>query len=238
MNQIIKQVRQKLKENCTTQTKISGMNFFKEKVKMYGVKTAHVSQIAKEQRAQMKDMKKTEVFELCEQLWKSEMMEESFIACNWCYSIRGQFEKKDFTLFERWVDKYITNWASCDTFCNHTLGAFIDMYPEYIQEVKKWSHSNNRWMRRASAVTFIIPARNGRYLKDIFQIADSLLIDDDDLVQKGYGWMLKAASKAHQNEVFSYVMKNKENMPRTALRYTIEKMPESLKKKAMAKPSK
>jgi 3-methyladenine DNA glycosylase AlkD len=237
MNQIIESVRKELRENCNLQTKISGMNFFKEKVKICGVKTALVSKIAKEYRAQMKDMKKAEIFELCKELWKSEVMEESFIACNWCYSLRNQFEKKDFALFESWVSKYITNWASCDTFCNHTLGTFIEMYPEYIRELKKWSHSSNRWMRRASAMTFIIPAKKGKFLKDIFQIADSLLIDSDDLVQKGYGWMLKAASQSHQNEVFSYVIKNKVKMPRTALRYAIEKMPVNLKRKAMEKIS-
>jgi 3-methyladenine DNA glycosylase AlkD len=54
-------------------------------------------------------------------------------------------------------------------------------------------------------------------------------------VQKGYGWMLKAASQAHQQEVFNYVMRNKAIMPRTSLRYAIEKMPRELKEQAMAK---
>jgi len=84
-------------------------------------------------------------------------------------------------------------------------------------------------------VTLIIPAREGRYLDDVFEIADILLEDQDDMVQKGYGWMLKAASQSHQTEVFDYVMKNKTRMPRTALRYAIEKMDAGLKKKAMAK---
>ena len=90
-------------------------------------------------------------------------------------------------------------------------------------------------MKRAAAVSLIIPAKNGMFLKDVFEIADILLTDSDDLVQKGYGWMLKVASQPHQKEVFRYVMKNKAKMPRTALRYAIEKMPKILKKKAMAK---
>ena len=89
--------------------------------------------------------------------------------------------------------------------------------------------------RRASAVSLIIPARKGLYLDTIFEIADSLLPDKDDLVQKGYGWMLKAASELHQQEVFDYVMKKKSIMPRTSLRYAIEKMPENLKILAMEK---
>ena len=56
-------------------------------------------------------------------------------------------------------------------------------------------------MRRAAAVTLILPARKGKFLEDIFEIADSLLLDTDDLVQKGYGWMLKEASKKHQKQL-------------------------------------
>jgi len=73
------------------------------------------------------------------------------------------------------------------------------------------------------------------FLNDIFEIADILLLDKDDLVQKGYGWMLKAASEAYQEEVFDYVMSKKDIMPRTALRYAIEKMPADLKAEAMKK---
>ena len=60
-----------------------------------------------------------------------------------------------------------------------------------------------------------------------------LLEDRDDMVQKGYGWMLKEASKKHQAEVFDYVMKQKARMPRTALRYAIEKMPVEMRRRAM-----
>ena len=90
-------------------------------------------------------------------------------------------------------------------------------------------------MKRASAVSLIIPAKNGKFLNDVFQIADILLLDKDDMVQKGYGWMLKVASQAHEKEVFEYVLAHKASMPRTALRYAIEKMPKELKNKAMRK---
>jgi 3-methyladenine DNA glycosylase AlkD len=109
------------------------------------------------------------------------------------------------------------------------------MYPKFLSELKKWATSENRWMRRAAAVTLIIPARKGLFLNDIFEIAGILLVDKDDLVQKGYGWMLKAASQAYQKEVFDFVMKYKAPMPRTALRYAIEKMPQEMKVEAMKK---
>ena len=235
MNIVIAAIRKELEASSDEKTKNSGKNFFKEAVSLYGVKTALVGKIAKNHYGEVKGLEKNELFGLCEELWKSGYMEESFIACDWSYFINKDYEKKDFKVFEKWVRTYVSNWASCDTLCNHTVGSFVTMYPEYVEELKRWAQSKNRWMRRASAVSLILPARHGDFLQDIFKIADILLLDDDDLVQKGYGWMLKAASQAHQKEVFEYVMKNKKDMPRTALRYAIEKMPEGLKKKAMEK---
>jgi 3-methyladenine DNA glycosylase AlkD len=87
----------------------------------------------------------------------------------------------------------------------------------------------------ASAVSLIVPAKHGRFLKESIEIADLLLTDTDDMVQKGYGWLLKEASRKHTEEVFAYVMKNKRRMPRTALRYAIELMPKELKAEAMKK---
>jgi 3-methyladenine DNA glycosylase AlkD len=235
MNNILSKIRSELKRNADERTKKSGERFFKEKVKLYGVGSAVVGQIGKKYWKEVQDKNKKEIFGLCEELWKSGYMEESFIACNWSYCLHKQYEKKDFAVFEKWVKKYVSNWASCDTLCNHTVGEFVGMYPEFLAKLKKWAKSKNRWMKRAAAVSLIIPTRKGKFLKDIFEIADILLLDKDDLVQKGYGWMLKAASQAHQKEVFDYVMKNKKEMPRTALRYAIEKMPKELKAKAMAK---
>ncbi len=98
-----------------------------------------------------------------------------------------------------------------------------------------WARSENRWLRRAAAVSLILPARRGRFLVEVFEIADRLLTDGDDMVQKGYGWMLKEASRLHQQDVFDYVVRNRRVMPRTALRYAIELMPKELRAGAMKK---
>lgn len=235
MNAIIKELRQELTGNADEKTKISGERFFKEKVQLYGIKSAVVVAIAKEHFKKIAGLDKREIFGLCEELWRSGMMEESFVACNWSYYVNKKYLPGDLEVFEGWVGNYVNNWASCDTLCNHTVGTLIGMYPEKIEELKRWTLSPNMWMRRAAAVSLIIPARKGRFLNDIFEIADLLATDKEDLVRKGYGWMLKAASQASQKEVFGYVMNNKSVMPRTALRYAIEKMPADLKKEAMAR---
>jgi len=235
MSEIIGQIRLELKRNSDEKIKSTGRNFFKEKIELYGIKVALVTKIGKEYFKSIKDKPKKEIFDLCEDLWRSGYIEESFIACNWSYYIRQNYEPSDFKIFEKWVKEYVSNWASCDTVCNHSIGAFIEMYPEYVAELKRWAKSKNRWMRRAAAVSLIIPAKKGEFLTEIFELADILLMDQDDLVQKGYGWLLKMASHNHEPEVFNYILKKKAVMPRTALRYAIEKMPPELKAKAMAK---
>ncbi|XUW99782.1 MAG: DNA alkylation repair protein [Dehalogenimonas sp.] len=233
---IISVIRQELELQVDDKTKESYQSFFKEPVTAYGVKTAIVNKIAKGRFGGVKHLGKPAIFALCEKLLESDYNEEAFIALQWAYWLHDEYEPSDFAILERWIEKYINNWAKCDTLCNHAVGAFIERYPHYMDYLKKWTVSENRWLRRASAVTLIIPAKKGKFLSDIFQIADSLLQDKDDLVQKGYGWMLKEASIEHQEEVFDYILRNKTLMPRTALRYALERMPKDLKQKAMAKP--
>jgi 3-methyladenine DNA glycosylase AlkD len=235
MNEILKELRSDLASRVDEKTKISGQRFFKEDVNIMGIKSAVVIAVSKDHYKRMKDQSKTSVFALCDDLLNSGIMEESFVACNWSYFVHKQYTRDDFETFEKWVNKYVSNWATCDTLCNHSVGTLVEMYPELIENLKKWAFSGNRWVKRASSVSLIIPARKGLFLKDIFQIADILLTDKDDMVQKGYGWMLKAASQAHQDEVFEYVMNKKATMPRTSLRYAIEKMPKELREKAMAR---
>lgn len=237
MRSIIKDIRQALIDSVDLGALASSSRYHKdgEAPRIHGVRMSEVNKLAKEGLKRIKHLAKQEIFELCEELWKANYLEESVIACIWAESLHKQYEPADFKIFERWVHNYLNNWADTDTLCNHTVGEFIMKYPEYISELKKWAKSDKRFVRRAAAVTLIIPARKGMFLNDAFEIADTLLLDKDDLVQKGYGWMLKAASEAHQQEVFDYVMSKKSIMPRTSLRYAIEKMPTDLRTEAMKK---
>ena len=235
MDPIISRIRQELTSQADPEIQRTSRRFFKEEVSCYGMKTASVIAIAKKYWKEVKDRPKGEIFGLCEELYQSGYMEESFIVSEWAHALSGRYEREDLTVFRHWINTYITNWASCDGFCNHTMGDFIEQYPEYTDELKRWTQSENRWMRRAAAVSLIVPAKHGKFLSEAMEIAGLLLEDKDDLVQKGYGWLLKEASRKHTDQVFSYVMKNKRKMPRTALRYAIELMPKDLRAEAMKK---
>jgi 3-methyladenine DNA glycosylase AlkD len=235
MVNLIDQIRADLKAATDQKTQQSFQRFFKEQVKYYGVKTETVSKIAKKYWSQAKDLSKPAIFGLCEELYGSDYTEEAFIVAFWLPNYIDQLEPNDLATFKRWIECYINNWAKCDGFCNHTIGDLIQKYPQTIGEVKSWAKSKNRWLKRASAVSLIVPAKKGLFLKDAFEICDTLLADGDDMVQKGYGWLLKEESRVHQKEVFDYVFGNRLAMPRTALRYAIELMPKELKVVAMQK---
>jgi len=232
---VVSKVRQELRKNVDSHTRHYSGSFFKEPVKSIGVKVPVVTKIAERLFGQIEHLSKETIFGFCEELLKSGYVEEAFVACRWSDFLKDRYEPEDFEVFEHWLNTYVSNWAECDTLCNHTLGTFVENYPKYVERLKQWTQSQNRWVKRGAAVTLILPARKGMFLDDVFEIADKLLLDGDDLVQKGYGWMLKEASKQHQEEVFNYVIRNRAEMPRTALRYAIEKMPQDLRKEAMKK---
>jgi len=235
MDPIIARIRGELTAQADPEIQKSSKRYFKEAIMCYGMKTAPVIAIAKKYWKEVKGRPKGEIFTLCEELYQSGFLEESFIVSEWAHALSGRYERDDLVVFQRWIDTYITNWASCDGFCNHTMGDFLEQYPESVDELKSWTKSKNRWMRRAAAVSLIVPSKQGKFLNESLEIASLLLTDADDMVQKGYGWLLKEASRKHTDEVLSYVMKNKPVMPRTALRYAIELMPKDLKAEAMKK---
>ena len=158
MDPIIARIRQELAIQADPEIQRASKRFFKEEIVCYGMKTATVIAIAKKYWKEVKGRPKAEIFDLCEELYKSGYMEESFIVSSWAYALSERYEKEDLVVFRRWITTYITNWASCDGFCNHTLGNFIEQFPEFTDELKHWTQSENRWMRRAAAVSLIIPA--------------------------------------------------------------------------------
>jgi 3-methyladenine DNA glycosylase AlkD len=235
MNDILAQIRQELKANTDQKTQESFQRFFKEQVKYYGVKTETVGKIAKKYWNQVEALDKQAIFGLCEELFRSDYTEEAFIVSFWLPNYVEHLEPSDLATFKMWIERYVNNWAKCDGFCNHTIGDLIQKHPETIKELESWAKSENRWLKRASAVSLIVSAKKGCFLQEAFEISDVLLADMDDMVQKGYGWLLKEESRKHQKEVYDYVVKNRKVMPRTALRYAVELMPKELKAEAMKK---
>ncbi len=228
---LVQEIGKELKANIDPVYRDGSRRFFREEIRNLGVRTPIVRKLARKHFPKGKTKK--EIFSLCETLLNTGLMEHSSIAFSWTFRMKDQFVPSDIARFERWIKKYVDNWALCDDFCTHAVGHLVYMYPETTKRPFRWSTSKNVWERRAAAVTFIYPIKRKKYLSEVFKMSDVLLTDSEDMVQKGYGWMLKEASNVYPAKVFDYVSKNKKRMPRTALRYAIEKYPKEMRRVAM-----
>ncbi len=233
---IIDEIRQELKRLAENPDNVKDYSrFHKDGKKHIGLASNITRKFYAEKFKKVKYLDKKEIFDLCEKLLECSDGSCRGMAFDWAFRIRKQYIKEDFALFEKWLEKYVDTWGSCDDLCTHAFGFHLSVFSGSIPKIHQWTKSKNKWKRRASAVIFIYPARKNKYLDEVLKIAKSLLLDEEDLVQKAYGWMLKEASNANQKMIFDFVIKHKSSMPRTALRYAIEKMPTNLKKQAMMK---
>jgi len=235
---VIESIRGELKSHVDPVYRDGARRFFKEEIKILGVRAPIVRKIAAAWFVGFRTKtQNNEILSLCNQLLASGVQGEQIVALAWAGRLIKRCEPQDFKTFERWAKRYLTNWASCDDYCSHVLGPFLLRFPAYAPRMKTWAHSKNLWVRRMSAVGLIVPLRKGQQLPLAFQIADILLQDREDLVQKGYGWMLKEASKQFPKEILAYVMARRSRMPRTALRYAIEHYPPPIRRGVLHTPS-
>lgn len=139
-------------------------------------------------------------------------------------SIRQTIGAREFKLFTRWLDRYVHNWGHTDGLSLWLLGASIANEPELVAELDAWTRSKNRWKRRASAVALVPSARRGLHAREIFRIARPLIPDDDDMVRKGVGWLLKETYPKKPREAMRFLEPWRGKAPRLVLRYAAEKM--------------
>ncbi len=234
-SELVAQIRREFERAADAKYCESIQRFFKEPIDVYGVKTPDARRIHNEYFSRVKHLPKNEILKICELLHKGTKYEEHGIAFSWAGKLVEKLEPADFARLERWLKLHVTNWAACDTFCGGAVGEFVLRFPEFLPRVRGWTRSKNRWLRRAAAVVLIPAAKQEKYLAEAYEVADILLLDEDDMVQKGYGWLLKEIANKRAQEVFEFVLERRDRMPRTALRYAIEKMPPAWKKQAMAR---
>ena len=120
--------------------------------------------------------------------------------------------------------KYINNWDLVDCSAEHIVGAHLvskNKKPIYQLVVSK-----SLWERRIGVVsTFYFVKRE--VFTDTLAIAEMLLNDKEDLIHKAVGWMLREVGKRNRDVEESFLVRHYKKMPRTMLRYAIERFPES-----------
>jgi 3-methyladenine DNA glycosylase AlkD len=136
--------------------------------------------------------------------------------------------------WKRWLaDNHASNWATTDAICGYLIGPLLVVRPSLAPRVAAWSGHRNLWVRRASAVSLIPLLRKRAALDLAYDVARRMHADREDLIQKAVGWMLREAGKSDPARLERYLRRNGPNIPRTTLRYAIERFSPRVRRKIM-----
>ena len=168
--------------------------------------------------------------------------------------LESRIHERRFTALEILVDRYergdvdtqravfdfylkntsrVNNWDLVDTSAPYIVGDYLLSRRRDV--LVRLAKSANLWERRIAIVATQAFIRKGD-LKDTFAIAALLLGDEHDLIHKATGWMLREAGKRSEPALLDFLSRHYSAMPRTALRYAIERLPDSHRKRILARP--
>lgn len=199
------------------------------------IATGDIRRLAAQLYRQIDDKAIAHVLSLAQELLEQHSWALGVIAFEWAYRAKEQYTLETYDIFYAWLKKYVRGWGDCDDFCTHAFGELLRRHKELFAKTAEWTKDGDFWVRRAAAV-ILIPAilKNDYAGIDPYRISDALMYDSHDLVQKGYGWMLKCFSQMEPDSVRKYLAANSMRMPRTAYRYAMEKFDAETRAKLMA----
>ena len=144
----------------------------------------------------------------------------------------GDTHRQD--IVDAYIDntRYINNWDLVDLSVYHIIGAHLHGSDKAL--LYQWADSELLWEQRMAIVATMYFVRKGEY-DDTIALAEKLCHHPHDLIQKAVGWLLREVGKRDMQRLISFLDKHYTTLPRTLLRYAIEKFPPELRKHYMSK---
>jgi len=191
----------------------------------YNIGTAAVRALARRVHDQHRDRWTIEdAMRLADALIKDRFLETKGVALELVARYRRLFTPDMLPRWKRWLaEDRSTNWATTDGICGSLIGPLLTAQPSLARQLAAWSRHPNLWVRRASIVALIPLARRGQALDLLYANARRLHRDPHDLIQKAVGWALREAGKADPRRLERYLRANGGAIPRTTVRYAIER---------------
>lgn len=142
----------------------------------------------------------------------------------------SQFKEKPELVYEFYIKntKRINNWDLVDLSCSYILGVYL--FSKKRNLLFDFSLSSNMWERRIAIVSTYFFIKNNDF-EDTLKIAKILLKDQEDLIKKAIGWMLREVGKRDQKLLENFLIENYDELSRTTLRYAIERFEEQKRKR-------
>lgn len=223
------EVRRRLKGLANPVRAAGAQRYFKETVSFLGVSTPETRALEADVYRKIKaEWGLPEATEFCTLMLTSPYHEVKGMGILIFERFRKDFSKPIFLTIKKWLlADYCNSWALVDVLCPISVGTLLEKHPDLVEEIKGWATSPNRWVRRASIVSFLKLTRKTGYLDPIYDIVQSHFDDRDDLIQKASGWLLREAGKADMARLEKFLRRHGPAIPRTTLRYAIERFPEA-----------
>jgi 3-methyladenine DNA glycosylase AlkD len=225
---IAQHIRRVLKDGGSAPHTEEVQRFFKHEVKSRGWYTAEMRKVARRfSRTILAERGLPFLIQVADQLFRGEILEEKVFAVMLLEDLTGQFGPREFKLFESWLGR-IGSWADHDGLLHYLIGPMIAADDRYLTRPPLWAKKRSRWHQRAAAVSLIRSTRAHKNFEHIQRITELLVASDDDMVQKGLGWLLREAAKANREQTVQYLMTIRERAPRLVLRTACETLPTKL----------
>jgi 3-methyladenine DNA glycosylase AlkD len=228
------QLRRVLKNGGSAEHGAGVQWFFKDEIKSHGWYTADLRRAAVRFRREVRKEHGLDfLIEVADRLFSGPVLEEKIAAVFLLEKLDGEFGDAEFKLFETWLDR-ISSWSDHDALVHDLIAPMIASRPARAKTVFRWAKSPSRWHRRAACVALIRGSRAKIFLPEIIKLSDFLLSDEDDMVQKGLGWLLRETAKFDANRTVPYLMKIRGRAPRLVLRTACETLPPAVRKRVLA----
>ncbi|MBN2212656.1 MAG: DNA alkylation repair protein [Bacteroidales bacterium] len=205
--------------------------YFTEGYDAYGLDKNDTDQWKKWLEDWKNEMTFDDYLQLGSRLISTGKYEEASFAIVFNARFADQYRKDHFSVFGKWLEKDIKNWAHTDILCGMILARFPIQKIVSPQDFASWTRSSSKWKRRAVPVTFIDILKTGISVDTLLEIIDPLMPDPDKFVQKGLGWFLREAWKIYPESIEKYLIKWKDTCGRTIIQYATEKMDKEYRKK-------
>jgi 3-methyladenine DNA glycosylase AlkD len=229
-------IRRVLKDGGSAPHAEGVQRFFKEEVQSRGWYTAELRKVAvRFRRAILKERGQSFLVEVADELFSGDVLEEKVFAVYLLETLTANFGDREFRLFESWL-KRISSWADHDALVHYLIAPLVAAKAARTNSLFRWARSKDRWHRRAACVALIQGTRQNKFLPAIKRLSDTLLGDEDDMVQKGLGWLLRETAKADPKGTLPYLMRIRPEAPRLVLRTACETLPRGVRKKVLQTP--
>jgi 3-methyladenine DNA glycosylase AlkD len=199
--------------------------FFKDEIKSHGWYAAKLRTVAVRFRRRIrKEFGLDFLLRVADKLFAGRVLEEKVFAVFLLEKMTDEFGDTEFRLFESWLPR-ISSWADHDGLVHYLIAPMVAANPPRVRDVFRWAKSPKRWHRRAACVAMIRGARSQMFFPEIVKLSDFLLTDQEDMVQKGLGWLLRETTKYDPKRTLPYLMKIRARAPRLVLRTACEPLP-------------